>query len=199
MTITRFGSSQRHDIAFLTTDLKFYVFQVRFAQHIHHISIVHLEKIWEIFKTFTIDNTTEIVVQDTVDSFCPLMFYFNIIQPYAKFSITNVPLSKMMKRICYKHKSISKRVSDGRVIITVKNVNMFLYRAWDYLVKNEYCPWITKSIDDSFKLITTKEAKHQIRARISVYYMLIRRYYMNSSKKSIANKEIKMSNENIQQ
>lgn len=192
MVVARFGSSQRHDIAFLADDMKFYVFQLRFQQHMHHISYVHHDKIWEVFKNFNIDNTTEIVVQDTVDSFCPLMLYFNIIRPYAKFWITCISLSKMIKRIYYKHPTFSKRVSKGAVDITVKNVNMFLYRAWNFLIETEDCPWISKAIDDKFKLISEEESKHQIRGRMCVYYMILRRHFTNKNKKCEANK--KMSN-----
>jgi len=59
MTVTRFGKGQRHDIAFITDEYKFYFFSLRFAQHMHHISYVHHDKIREIFKHFTLNENTD--------------------------------------------------------------------------------------------------------------------------------------------
>ncbi len=183
MTITRFGFSQRHDIAFITDDFKFYYFTLRFAQHMHHISYVHHDKIREVFKRFNIIDKTDILVQDTVDSFCPLYLYFRIILPYVKFSITTVSLAKIIKRIYYKHKRFSKQVANKTAEVTVKNVNMFLYRAWNFLVETEECPWITKNIDNQLKLYSEDEAKHQQRARVCLYYMFVKKQYMMLNKK----------------
>jgi hypothetical protein len=60
---------------------------------------------------------------------------------------------------------------------------MFLARAWNKLVEIEACPWISKTINDSFKLYSDTETKYQIRARVCLYYMIIRRYYMNNNKR----------------
>lgn len=190
MSVTRFGKSQRHDIAFLTTDMKFFIFSLRFKQHMHHISYIHHDKIWNIFKSFNINETTEIIIQDTIDSFCPLIIYFNIIRPYAKFWLSTISLSKIMKRIYYKHTTFSKRFNNGTTTISTKNVNMFLYRAWNMLIESEDCPWISKYINDKFKLYSVDEVKHQQRARICVYYMVLRRHFMNNNKKCKTNKKL---------
>jgi hypothetical protein len=115
--------------------------------------------------------------------------FFNIIRPYAKFWITTISLSKIMKRIYYKHTTFSKRFNNGTTTITTKNVNMFLNRAWNMLVESEDCPWISKFINNKFKLLSAEEAKHQQRARMCVYYMILRRHFMNKNKKCKSNKK----------
>lgn len=189
MIITRFGNnSQRHDITFLTNDTKFYYTSLRFKQYMHHISYIHHNKIRAVFKNFDINENTEIIVQDTIDTFCPLMIYFDIIRPHIKFQQTRVPLVQMVKRIYYRHLNISKRVHNGTAKITEKNVTIYLNNAWDKLVDLDVCPWITKSVNDKFKLLSDKEVRHQIRARICLYYMIVRRYLMNKNKKCFLNK-----------
>lgn len=154
----------------------------------HHISYIHHNKIWNVFKKFEINQNTEIVVQDTVDSFCPIMIYFNILKPHIKFWMNVISLSKMIRRICYKHPCISKRVANKTTKIDDKNVTKYMGRVWNKLLELNACPWITTSTDDKFKLYSPDESKHHIRSRICLYYMVIRRYYMNLCNKSVKNK-----------
>jgi hypothetical protein len=86
--------------------------------------------------------------------------FFNIIKPYVNFHLSFASLSKVLNRIYYKHTTFSKRFTNGTTKITTKNVNMFLYRAWDMLVESEDCPWISKFINDNFKLYSELESKH---------------------------------------
>lgn len=190
MVITRFGNnSQRHDIAFITTDTKYYSASLKFMQHMHHISYVHHDKIRAVIKNFEINENTEIIVQDTIDIFCPLMIYLDIIRPHVKFRQTRVPLVQMVKRIYHKHVSLSKRITDGTAKITVKTVNAYLNKAWEKLIDMDVCPWISKTVNDNFKLVSATEARHQMRSRVCLYYMIIRRYLANNNMKCILNKQ----------
>ena len=60
---------------------------------------------------------------------------------------------------------------------------MFLNRAWNFLVEDDICPWASKQINDSLKLQSADEAKHQIRARMCIYYMFIRKQNENIKSK----------------
>lgn len=183
MSVTRFGFSQRHDIAFITDEFKFYFFSLRFAQHIYYISYVHLDKIREILAKFEISAKTEIIFQDTIDHKCPLYLYFMILHPCVKFNLDTVPLSRMMTAIYKKHTTYSKRLAQKKTYINVKNVNMFLARAWGFIVEDDICPWMSKQIDGQLKLCSADEAKHQIRARMCIYYMFIRKQNENIKSK----------------
>lgn len=109
---------------------------------------MHLDKIREVLAKFEISSKTDIIVQDTVDHKCPLYLYFMILHPYVKFNLDTVPLSRMMTAIYKKHVTYSKRLADKKTTINVKNVNMFLARAWNFLVEDDICPWASKQIDN---------------------------------------------------
>ena len=183
MSITRFGFCQQHDIAFITDEFKFYFYKLKFAQHIYYISYVHLDKIREVFAKFEISPKTEIVFQDTVDHKCPLYMYFMIMHPYVKFNLDTVPLTRMMTAVYKKHATYSKRLHEKKSSINIKNVNMFLLRAWNFLIEDGICPWITKQIDTQLKLQSVKSMRNQIRARMCLYYMFIRKQRENTKAK----------------
>lgn len=95
----------------------------------------------------------------------------------------------MVKRIYHKHGSLSKRITDGTAKITVKTVNAYLNKAWEKLIDMDVCPWISKTVNDNFKLVSATEARHQMRSRVCLYYMIIRRYLANNNMKCILNKQ----------
>jgi len=37
---------------------------------------------------------------------------------------------------------------------------MFLARAWNFIVEDDICPWMSKQIDGQLKLCSADEAKH---------------------------------------
>lgn len=119
------------------------------------------------------------MIQDTVDVNSPISIYFELIRQYTKHKCTRVSLVQMVSRIYHYHRTFSKSVTAGKTRISIKTVNMYLYKAWNKLVKLGTCPWITKAADDKFKLMSAGEAKREMRARVCAYYMFVKCYFRN--------------------
>lgn len=118
-------------------------------------------------------------MQDTVDVLSPIYIYLEMIRPYTKHKSNRVSLTQMVSRIYHYHKTFSRKVYAGKTKIDVKTVNMYLHRAWRKLLDLGTCPWITRAVDDRFKLMLKGEAKREMRARVCTYYMFVKCYFRN--------------------
>ena len=154
-----------------------------------HISWMHHEKIYDIFKHFKITKQTDIYVQDTVDWYNPLMLYFEILKPFVGFNMLVAPLIKAVKRIYYRHPSFSKSLAKKKSVVNPTNVDMYLYRAWNKIVELDNCPWISKAIETQLLLQTKDEMHHQQRARVCLYYMFVKRGLMLKLQRHLAKKQ----------
>lgn len=180
MSVTYNGYGQRHDIAFITDEFKFYFYTIKFSEKLYYISYINLRKIRRIFSAFDITEKTEITFQDTVKHQSPLFLYFKILHQYVKFNFVSASLEFMLRAIFRKHKGFSKRYTksrktDKKFSINKTNLHCYTKIAWDKLVASDTCPWISKTINDQLNLITAREAKHQKHARLFIYYMFIKK------------------------
>lgn len=60
---------------------------------------------------------------------------------------------------------------------------MFLTRAWNFIIEDGICPWMSKQVESQLMLQSKCEQKHQMRSRMYMYYMFIRKRNENVKRK----------------
>lgn len=190
------ASNHVTNIAFVTDNFKYYEFNVGFRRTTHHITDEIRKRFHIMFSQFIINEKTSIVILDTVDFYSPLSIYFNIVKLYSNAYLTRIGLHSVLTRI-YSNYRIFKRKKTG-FKIEKNNINSYTRMAWDHILKEKICPWITNTIQRQLSLMTPKQQRLQRRIRIVLFYIYFKTRARLRNQQCQEKKLLKNINQNAQ-
>lgn len=147
------------------------------------------QNISNLFRDFDFSSIVEICFLDHITKENNLYIYFHIIGKYLNFNVSFVSLDEIPRRICNYHRCYKFQVRKFRDHKEKYKTDKFINRnhmnhIFNRLLETEKCPWINKEIYNMIKLKPILAQLREIRLRMALYYMLIKRYLYKRFKES---------------
>ena len=167
-----------YDIAVVTDDMRYIEYEV--VQKQKHLTKYVAKRLIDLMASYTIDDKTTVLMQDTVEHLSPLHLYFKILHQHINFKFETVDLDRATRRVSVqllrakKYSEVNKK---------------YFNKLWSKLIKNKSCPWITQCIDNKLQNLSKSNAKRKRMLRFFAYYMVKRRKLMEIHNRCIQNKQ----------
>ena len=137
-------------------------------------------RIKSLFSDYFIDSSTDIMLNEFIDSKHPFRIYLDMLRSHISFKLRTVTLSQMIGRI---HYYLTGRSSSKRKFSVV----------WRKILEREACPWITKPVDYALqnKAPTMQHVAKMM--RLGMFYMVVKNYLYNRKQRSDMKRKTKNS------